>query len=60
MSRYRGPRFKRRIRRLSVWGPGLTSKRPKTGNDLHNRVMLAGNKGKDPGVGQVYNYLKFG
>nr|UTT74080.1 ribosomal protein S4 [Trichosanthes laceribractea] len=35
MSRYRGPRFKK-IRRLGAL-PGLTSKRPKTGNDLKNQ-----------------------
>nr|YP_009752161.1 ribosomal protein S4 [Linnaeosicyos amara]QIT05571.1 ribosomal protein S4 [Linnaeosicyos amara] len=35
MSRYRGPRFKK-IRRLGAL-PGLTSKRPKTGNDIKNQ-----------------------
>nr|AVY52553.1 ribosomal protein S4 [Chimaphila japonica] len=35
MSRYRGPRFKK-IRRLGAL-PGLTKKRPKTGNALINR-----------------------
>nr|YP_009752583.1 ribosomal protein S4 [Trichosanthes homophylla]QIT05064.1 ribosomal protein S4 [Trichosanthes kirilowii]QJD26473.1 ribosomal protein S4 [Trichosanthes kirilowii var. japonica]UTT74265.1 ribosomal protein S4 [Trichosanthes parviflora]QIT04979.1 ribosomal protein S4 [Trichosanthes homophylla]QJD26298.1 ribosomal protein S4 [Trichosanthes kirilowii] len=35
MSRYRGPRFKK-IRRLGAL-PGLTSKRPKTVNDLKNQ-----------------------
>ncbi|KAI3885908.1 hypothetical protein MKX03_002995 [Papaver bracteatum] len=35
MSRYRGPRFKK-IRHLGVL-PGLTSKRPKAGNDLRNQ-----------------------
>nr|YP_009480097.1 ribosomal protein S4 [Euonymus hamiltonianus]AVY52366.1 ribosomal protein S4 [Euonymus hamiltonianus] len=35
MSRYRGPRFKK-IRRLGVL-PGLTSKRPRVGNDLRNQ-----------------------
>ncbi|KAI3962992.1 hypothetical protein MKW92_015406 [Papaver armeniacum] len=35
MSRYRGPRFKK-IRRLGAL-PGLTSKRPKAGNDLRNQ-----------------------
>nr|YP_010458322.1 ribosomal protein S4 [Salacia menglaensis]UUA69863.1 ribosomal protein S4 [Salacia menglaensis] len=35
MSRYRGPRFKK-IRQLGVL-PGLTSKRPRVGNDLRNQ-----------------------
>ncbi|MCL7050001.1 hypothetical protein MKW94_022293, partial [Papaver nudicaule] len=35
MSRYRGPRFKK-IRCLGAL-PGLTSKRPKPGNDLRNQ-----------------------
>ena len=39
MSRYRGPRFKK-IRRLGAL-PGLTSKRPKTGNDLKNQSRSA-------------------
>nr|YP_010167823.1 30S ribosomal protein S4 [Allium cernuum]QRZ01017.1 30S ribosomal protein S4 [Allium cernuum] len=34
MSRYRGPRFKK-IRRLGAL-PGLTNKRPRSGNDLKN------------------------
>nr|YP_010724527.1 ribosomal protein S4 [Patersonia fragilis]WDW31654.1 ribosomal protein S4 [Patersonia fragilis] len=36
MSRYRGPRFKK-IRRLGAL-PGLTSKRPRSGNDLKNQL----------------------
>nr|MBN8156798.1 30S ribosomal protein S4 [Vibrio vulnificus] len=35
MSRYRGPRFKK-IRRLGAL-PGLTSKKPRAGNDLRNQ-----------------------
>jgi len=35
MSRYRGPRFKK-IRRLGAL-PGLTNKKPRTGNDLRNQ-----------------------
>nr|AWI71898.1 ribosomal protein S4 [Beaumontia murtonii] len=35
MSRYRGPRLKK-IRRLGAL-PGLTNKRPRTGNDLRNQ-----------------------
>ncbi|PSJ19270.1 30S ribosomal protein S4, partial [Halomonas sp. ND22Bw] len=35
MSRYRGPRFKK-IRRLGTL-PGLTNKRPGSGNDLRNQ-----------------------
>lgn len=36
MSRYRGPRFKK-IHRLGAL-PGLTNKKPKTGNDLRNQT----------------------
>nr|YP_009655156.1 ribosomal protein S4 [Geosiris australiensis]QCL17211.1 ribosomal protein S4 [Geosiris australiensis] len=36
MSRYRGPRFKK-IRRLGAL-PGLTSKRPRSGSDLKNKL----------------------
>nr|YP_010242836.1 ribosomal protein S4 [Impatiens stenosepala]QTJ25968.1 ribosomal protein S4 [Impatiens stenosepala] len=36
MSRYRGPRFKK-IRRLGAL-PGLTTKRPRAGNDLRNQL----------------------
>ena len=35
MSRYRGPRFKK-IRRLGAL-PGLTNKKPRSGNDLRNQ-----------------------
>ena len=36
MSRYRGPRFKK-IRRLGAL-PGLTTKKPRTGNDFRNQL----------------------
>ena len=40
----------------AVWGPGLTSKRPKAGNDLQNQSRSP--ETKDQGVKFDYNYLK--
>ena len=54
MSRYLRPCFKR-IRRLGAL-PGLTSKRPKAGNDLQNQSRSP--ETKDQGVKFDYNYLK--